>query len=66
MTIRDLARHPVRHITVQEYADYLHVPARNIYHWIDKGALHAVKLEGIIRIPIAEARKFAAIPVRTF
>jgi excisionase family DNA binding protein len=66
MCIGDLASHPARYVTVQELATYLETTRRQVYNWIDKGALPAVKHGKLVRILTSEARRFANTPARTF
>ena len=64
MEIKDLASHPKAFVNIEELASYLEVSPRTIYHNIEKGALAAVKVGGLIRIPVEEARRFASVPAR--
>lgn len=57
----DLGTHPVSFVTVADLAVYLLVDARTILRMIEDGALHAVKVGRVWRIPIDEARR--AFPV---
>lgn len=64
MEIADLKTHPKAFVNIEEYAEYLEVSPRTVYHNIEKGALAAVKVGGLLKIPIEEARRFASIPAR--
>ena len=55
----DLAHYPRKFIAPIQLARYLNVTRRMIYHHIEKGALHARKIGGVVRIPIDEARRYA-------
>lgn len=59
--LRDLTSHPVSFVTVADLAAYLLVDARTVLRMIDDGALHAVKVGRVWRIPLDEARR--AFPV---
>ncbi len=52
----DTCRKP--YIAPVDFAEYLQVTTRAVYHWIEKGALQAVRVERTVRIPIEEARRF--------
>lgn len=62
--ITDLDSYPKKLLTLEAYADYLQVSTHTLYRHIDKGSLFAVKVGGLLRIPIEEARRFASIPAR--
>jgi excisionase family DNA binding protein len=64
MDIKDISTHPKAFVTLEAFADYLEVSPRTLYHNIDKGALKAVKVGGLLRIPIEEARKYCSVPAR--
>jgi len=64
VTITDLKTHPKAFVTLDEYAAYLDVTVRTLYHQIDKGSLKAVKHGGALRIPLEEAQRFASVPAR--
>lgn len=66
MTIENLATHPKAFVSPEELAAYLDVPRGTVYHWIDKGALAARKIGGLLRIPTETARAFESKPARTF
>lgn len=57
--IDDLATYPRKFVTPMQLADYVAVSRRTIYHHIEKGALRAVKIGGMVRIPIKDARAYA-------
>ncbi len=61
MTVRDLRTHDAPFVTVADLAAYLRLTTRMIYKEIDAGALRVRRfgLRGTIRIPIAEARRYA-------
>jgi excisionase family DNA binding protein len=56
----DLAHYPRKFIAPIQLARYLSISRRTIYHHIQKGALRVRKIEGTIRIPIDEARRYAS------
>jgi excisionase family DNA binding protein len=62
--IRDLATHGEQYVTVDELAGYLRVHRDTIYNAVRKGALEAVKVGVIIRIPVHSARRYAGQPAR--
>jgi excisionase family DNA binding protein len=67
MTITDLATHPAHFISIPELADYLGVSRRSLYHQIDKGALAAVRMGGVLRMRTSEVRRYCqAEPARIF
>lgn len=57
--IDDLSTYQRKFVTPIQLAAYVGVSRRTIYHHIEKGALHAVKRGGALRIPIAVAREYA-------
>lgn len=57
MKIKNIDTHAAAFVAPYDLAIYLDVNVRTIYHWIDKGALHALRIERTVRIPIAEARR---------
>lgn len=59
MTI-DLDTYAKPYVRLQDLAGLLGISPRTVYHHIEKGTLKAVKIGGLLRIPIAEARKYAA------
>lgn len=61
-TIDTLATHPGKFVSPRQLAEYLNVDPRTIYYHIDKGALRARRIGGVLRIPIAEARSYACEP----
>ena len=64
MTIQNIQSHPAKHVSPEEAAEYLVVPRRTVYHWIDKGALQAVRVGGLLRIKTEELQRFAGTPAR--
>jgi excisionase family DNA binding protein len=62
--IKDLETYPKQLLTLEAFADYLQVSPSTLYRHINKGSLAAVKVGGLLRIPIEEARRFASIPAR--
>ncbi len=58
--ILDLDRHDEAFVSVTELAAYWCVHEKTIRRDIDKGALRVVRVgsSGLIRIPIAEARRY--------
>lgn len=64
MQIKDLDTHPKPFVTVAEFIAYTEIPRRTMYHHIEHGKLKAVKMGGTLKIPIAEARRFVAVPAR--
>lgn len=60
----DLATHPHKYVRPRDLAVYCVVSLRTIYHHIDKGALHAVRIGGVLRIPIESARAYAGVSSR--
>ncbi len=66
MTIQSLESHPKKYVSPWELAEYFEVPRRTIYHWIDKGALDAKKVCGLIRIPVKSALALEEKPARKF
>jgi excisionase family DNA binding protein len=56
--IGDLRTCSRRYLSPLQLAEYAGVARRTIYHHIDKGALRAVKVGGVLRIPIREARRY--------
>lgn len=53
------------YVAPTEFAAYLCVSTRCVYHWISKGALRAVKIERTVRIPIESARSFVNSSIKT-
>lgn len=51
-----------RYLTPEEYACTLSISLRMVYHHIEKGSLHAVRIGRVMRIPIRSARVWASIP----
>ena len=68
MTVRDLRTHDAPFVTVAELAAYVRLTTRMIYKEIDAGALRVRRfgLRGTIRIPIAEAQRYAGEPKDDF
>ncbi|MDP1570351.1 MAG: helix-turn-helix domain-containing protein [Vicinamibacterales bacterium] len=53
----DLSSHPVSFVTVTDLATYLLVDERTILRMIEDGALHAVRVGRVWRIPLDEAQR---------
>lgn len=64
MTIEDIDTHRTKHVTLPELAAYIGVTTRSLYHQIDKGALIAVRIGGVIRVKTTEARRYCSVPAR--
>lgn len=62
--LTDLQTFQNKYVRPKQLAMYVDVSIRTIYHHIDKGALRAVKIGGILRIPIADARRYASTDAR--
>jgi excisionase family DNA binding protein len=62
MLIANLDTYRGRFVAPVDFAAYLLVSPRVVYHWIAKGALRAVRIERTVRIPIEEARRFVKVP----
>lgn len=62
--IRDIGTCKRKFVSPKDFAMYLTVPVRTVYAWIEKGAIHAWKFEGTVRIPIDEARRVASLHAR--
>ena len=60
--IQDLATYPRQFLSPIQLALYVGVTRRTIYHHIDKGALRVRHIGGVIRIDIAEARRYVQEP----
>ncbi len=59
MTITSLDTYTGKFIAPADFARYLCVSQRAVYHWIAKGALPVLRIgDRTVRIPIEEARKF--------
>lgn len=58
--IDDLVHYPHKFIAPIQLARYLNLSRRTVYHHLEKGALRGRKIRGSIRIPIAEARRYAS------
>lgn len=59
MSIRDLASHTARYVTIAELAEYWAVSREQIYKRIESGALEAIKLgPRLIRVRTAAALKY--------
>jgi excisionase family DNA binding protein len=65
VTIENLATHPKPYVSPEELADYWDVSRRTVYLWIDKGAIHAVKIGALLKIPVENARAFGR-PAREY
>lgn len=63
--IRDLETHPRKYVSPLQLAEYVGVTKRTIYHHIDKGALRVVKLGGVLRVHIEEAKRYVGVPSNT-
>jgi excisionase family DNA binding protein len=61
--IPDLRTYRKRFVTPIQLAEYVGVTRRTIYTHIEKGALPAKKIGGVIRIPTSAAREYADTPV---
>jgi excisionase family DNA binding protein len=61
MTIANLDTYKGKFVAPVDFAAYLLVSTRTVYHWIEKGALRVVRVERTVRIPIEEARRFVKI-----
>ena len=61
MTIRNLRTHDAPFVTVAELAAYVRLTTRMIYKEIEAGELRVRRFgpRGMIRIPMAEARRYA-------
>lgn len=57
--ITDLGTYRRKYVTPAQLAEYVGVTRRTIYHHIDKGALPVVRIVGVIRIRIRDAREYA-------
>lgn len=66
MTIQSLDSHPKKYVSPEELAEYFGVPRRTIYHWVDKGALPAKKVCGLLRITVVSARALEDKDARKF
>ena len=56
MTIRDLASHETRYVTIAELAEYWGVSRQHIYKNIQSGALEAIQLGSrLVRVPAKAA-----------
>jgi len=60
LPITDLATHPKPHVSIDALAEYLEISPRTVYHHIERGKLQAVKVGGVLRIPLDEARRYAS------
>lgn len=56
--VADLTTYPRKFLSPIQLACYIGVSRRTIYHHIDKGALRARRIGGVLRIHITEARKY--------
>lgn len=57
--IRNLDTHPEPHVSVAEFAEYLHVSTRTVYYWIQvKKILKASRVGGTWRIKTSDALRF--------
>lgn len=57
-TLTDFDTYPHKYVRPQVLATYIDIPLRTIYYHIQKGALSAVKVGGVLRIPIQIARAY--------
>lgn len=57
--IEDLRTYPKRYVTPAQLALYVNITRRTIYTHMGKGALPYVKIGGVIRIRIEDAREYA-------
>lgn len=60
--LTDLEKYPHKFLRPQQLSVYADLPIRTIYYHIQKGALHAVKIGGSLRIPISVAREYLNHP----
>ena len=59
MSIRDLASHQARYVTIAELAEYWGVSRQQIYKRIDTGALDAIQLGSrLVRVRTAAALEY--------
>lgn len=59
--IKDLQTYPKKYVSPMQLAEYIGVTRRTIYHHIEKGALGAVRRMGVVRIHVAEARRYLCL-----
>lgn len=57
--IVDLGTYAKKYVTPAQLACYVGITRRTMYHHIDKGALPVVKIGGVLRIRIRDARAYA-------
>ena len=43
--------HDQAYVTVQQYADLLHLSERTVYRYVEKGSIEVAKVGGAVRIP---------------
>ena len=58
MSIRNLAKSGRAFMSPLQVAEYVGVTRRTIYHHMEKGALHFVKIGGVIRISLPEVLRY--------
>lgn len=59
----DLTTYPKKFVSPIQLANFVGVTRRTIYTHIEKEALRAIKIGGVLRIRIEEARRYAGISV---
>jgi len=62
--VTDLHAYQGRYISPAQLARYVGMTRISIYRHINKGALHARKIGGALRIEITEARRYVNVPAR--
>ena len=62
LPIIDLSSYERKYLSPIQLAEYAGVTRRTIYNHLDKGALRAVKVGGVLRIHVAEARRYLGHP----
>lgn len=64
--LTDLNKFPLKYVRLQALSEYCDIPLRTIYYHVDIGALHAVKIGGVLRVPIDDAKAYVSTEARTF
>jgi len=64
--IGDLSTYPGKYVTFAQLADYVGITRRTIYNHLNKGAIRARRVGGVLRIPIDEARAYVGHDARQF
>lgn len=59
--IDDLKTTREKYVSLAQLAHYIGCARRTLYYHRDKGALRVIKRVGVIRVPIAEARRYAGL-----